>query len=82
MGMTVPKYTFEVQRSDEDTSPEIVIGEFDTIERARKEANDAFHEMAMDVKPGVPLSMIQITVKNESGQIVARRSARFEAEDF
>ena len=55
---------------------------FDTIERARQEANNALYEMAMDVKPGAGPTSIQITVKNELGQIVARRTARFESEDI
>ncbi|QYO75076.1 DUF6894 family protein [Devosia salina] len=75
-------FFFEVQRAGEDPVPDLIGGEFDTIERARQEASNALYEMAMDVKPGSGPTSIQITVKNELGQIVARRTARFESEDI
>jgi hypothetical protein len=75
-------FFFEIQRSGEDPVPDLVGGEFETNERARQEANDALSEMAMDVKPGDPPTTILITVKNELGQVVARRAARFDTEDI
>ncbi|SMQ65814.1 hypothetical protein SAMN06295905_1323 [Devosia lucknowensis] len=78
----MPKFTFETQRSDEETEPDFVTGEFDTVEHARREANQAFHEMAMDVRPSAELSTVRVTVKDDQGRIVARRVARFEAEDI
>jgi hypothetical protein len=38
--------------------------------------------MAMDVKPGASPTTILITVKDELGQVVARRTASFESEDI
>ncbi len=75
-------FFFEVQRAGEDPVPDLIGGEFETIDRARQEANSALFEMAMDVKPGATPTSILITVKNELGQIVARRAARFESEDI
>ena len=78
----MPWFFFEVQREGEDPVPDLIGGEFETIARAREEANDALSEMAMDVKPGASPTTILITVKDELGQVVARRAAIFESEDI
>jgi hypothetical protein len=78
----MPMFFFHIVHADGATSTDDIGSEFATIELAREEASRALHEMAMDVRSGSGVTMIQIEVTDEAGRPVARRRAVFEAEDL
>ena len=64
------------------TTTDDIGSEFASVQAAREEASRALHEMAMDVRSDPGTTAIEIQVKDEAGNTIARRTARFEAEDI
>lgn len=78
----MPTYFFDIHQKDGAVTDDTIGTVFDNHAQARQEAERALGEMAHDalLEPGT--TQIRISVRNEQGQVIATRSARFEAEDF
>lgn len=75
-------YYFHTRQADGVEVTDVVGVEFESAAKAREEANHALAEMLQDLKPDDGVTVVEIRVHNEHGATIARRSARFEVEDF
>ncbi len=78
MGM----YFFHIRHADGVVASDDVGVELDSVEHARHEADQALAGMVSDLRPGDGVTLVEVTVQDEEGRTIARRSARFEAEDI
>lgn len=74
-------YYFHIRHADGAIESDDVGVELDSVALAREEADKALAGMIADIRPGDGVTLIEVTVQDEQGHIIARRSARFEAED-
>ncbi|MHA6298329.1 DUF6894 family protein [Devosia sp. CAU 1758] len=78
----MPKYYFHVRQANGSVSNETFDAEFDNDEAAREEAGQALAEMARDTVPLRGIAEFEVCVRDQSGHEIARRWARFVADDY
>jgi len=78
----VPKYYFNVRQVNGTTTNETYSAEFVDDEAARQEAGIAISEMGRDMASLVGTMEFEVVVTTLDGREIARRWARFVADDY
>ena len=78
----MPKYYFNVRQVNGTTTNETYAAEFADDEAARQEAGVAIAEMGRDTASLVGALEFEVVVTTMSGREIARRWARFVADDY
>jgi hypothetical protein len=78
----VSKYYFTVRQADGSPTSETYAAEFSDDEAARQEAGVAIAEMGRDMASLVGVMEFEVVVTTADGREIARRWARFVADDY
>ncbi|WP_297104170.1 hypothetical protein [uncultured Devosia sp.] len=78
----MPKYYFNVRQVNGTTTNETYSAEFVDDEAARQEAGIAISEMGRDMASLVGTMEFEVVVTTLDGREIARRWARFVADDY
>lgn len=78
----MPKYFFQIRRVNEASSHESFDAEYDDDKAAREAAAQSMKDMAQEAFSQQGFAEFEISVRDHGGHEIARRWARFVAEDF
>ena len=78
----VPKYFFKVRQVNGSITSETYAADFADDEAARQEAGIAIAEMGRDMASLVGAMELEVVVTTMQGREIARRWARFVADDY
>lgn len=78
----MPRYFFQVRRVTEASAHEAFDAEHEDDDAARTAASRTMQDMALEALSIGGFAEFEVSVRNQRGYEIARRWARFVAEDF